>query len=86
MCYKSVVQHHEVGLIDEVQLAILHNLTCHFERYLRNFVQAHAFLDGAKCLNVYLFFFWVFGVVVGSVGAVNSVCTMLIGGILANQR
>ena len=32
VCYKSMVEHHEVGLDDEAQTVILHNLVCHFEK------------------------------------------------------
>jgi len=32
VCYKTVIQHHQVGLEDEAQTAMLHNLVCHFEK------------------------------------------------------
>ena len=32
VCYKTVVQHHQVGLEDEAQTAMLHNIVCHFEK------------------------------------------------------
>ena len=32
VCYKSCIEHHEVGMSDEAQTAILHNLVCHFDK------------------------------------------------------
>ena len=32
VCYMTVVQHHQVGLEDEAQTAMLHNIVCHFEK------------------------------------------------------
>jgi len=32
VCYKSCIEHHEVGMVDEAQTAILHNLVCHFDK------------------------------------------------------
>ena len=32
VCYKSCIEHHEVGMEDEAQTAILHNLVCHFDK------------------------------------------------------
>ena len=35
VCYKLVVQHHHVGLRDEAQTAMLHNILCHFDKYVQ---------------------------------------------------
>ena len=32
VCYKSCIEHREVGMTDEAQTAILHNLVCHFDK------------------------------------------------------
>ena len=34
VCYKLVVQHHQVGLRDDAQSAMLHNILCHFDKYV----------------------------------------------------
>ena len=41
VCVKQVVDHHHVGLRDDVQGATLQNLACHFDKYAYSFSVHH---------------------------------------------